>query len=282
MNSNRPLSRWILTLAVAAASGAGLPSAAQTPSTNSQITLLTFDPPAGDLVPVPDTYGDRVTSASDAWGNQYGPGSGGTSNITVEFGPPGSHVRKGAGPYANINNLACQEDGDFGVLEVTLTADPGYQVALRWFDLAAMADDVFVPRVEVLGAYDTMLHARNNLLVRGLGGGRTRLTFPGGPVVSSSVVIRVDLSALANTDSHLVGIDNIAFSEVTGTGCPPPPRLSVARSGNDLVLTWPGTGYRLETTTSLVGGAAWTTLGLTSPVTVQPRGSSGFFRLTCP
>jgi hypothetical protein len=159
-------------------------------------------------------------------------------------------------------------------------------VALRGFDLATLADDVILPRVEVLGSYGVTLHAADDVSVPGLGGTSTRFDFDAAPLVSGSILIRIDLSSLDDTDSHLVGIDNIGFSQVVGSGCPPPPLLAISRSGRNIVLSWPGTGYRLETATTLAdvpAASAWTAVAGTSPVTL-PMAASGaqFFRLVCP
>jgi len=248
-------------------------------------TVLIFEP-GNDLTPVPATYGDRVTGPRDAHGNRYAPGSGGTSNVTVEYGPAGSHVRIGTGPYGSLDNVACQEDGDFGVLEIRLTADAGYQVALRGFDLGALVDGVIVPRVEVVGEHGVALHSSDDLLVPGFDRKPAQFDFTAAPLVSGSILIRIDLSSLDNTDSHHVGIDNVSFSQFVGSGCPPPPRLTIARSGRNIVLTWPGPGYRLEMTTALGGLAAsrtWAAVAGASPVTL-PMAQSGaqFFRLVCP
>lgn len=265
-----------------------LDAQAQVLGTNSGArsgTVLIFEP-GDDLTPVPDSYGDRVTSPMDAHGNRYAPGSGGTSNITVEYGPAGSHARMATGPYGSLDNVACQEDGDFGVLEILLTADAGYQVALRGFDLGALVDDVIVTRVEVMAEHGVALHTSDDLLVPGFDGKPARFDFTAAPLVSGSVLIRIDLSSLDNTDSHHVGIDNISFSQIVGSGCPPPPRLTIARSGRNIVLSWPGPGYRLEMATALGGPPAsrtWTAVAGASPVTL-PMAASGaqFFRLVCP
>jgi hypothetical protein len=247
-------------------------------------TVLIFEP-GNDLTPVPDTYGDRVTGPVDVHGNRYAPGSGGTGNITVEFGPVGSQVRMATGPYGALVNVACQEDGDFGALEILLIADAGYQVALRGFDLGALVDDMIVPRVEVLGEHGVALHTSDDLLVPGFDNKPARFDFTAAPLVSGRVLIRLDLSSLDNSDSHHVGIDNVSFSQVTGGGCPPPPRLTIARAGRNMVLSWPGPGYRLEMTTAIVSPAStvWTSIGGSSPVTVpMARSGAQFFRLVCP
>ena len=53
--------------------------------TNSLVadTVLIFEP-SDEMMPVPDSYGDRVTSSIDVFGNRYAAGSGGTSNVMVE------------------------------------------------------------------------------------------------------------------------------------------------------------------------------------------------------
>ena len=251
--------------------------------TNSLVadTVLIFEP-SDEMMLVPDSYGDRVTSSIDVFGNRYAAGSGGTSNVMVEYGPPGSHVRQAPGPYGGLDNVACQEDGDFGVLEVRLTADPGFNVVLRGFDLAMQGYDAFLARVEVLGDNGVNLHVRDNVFVPGFLGMSRRFDFAKIPLVAPTVLIRIDLSTLDNTDSHLVGIDNIAFSQVSS--CPRAPGLTITRSGNSVIVSWPGSGYRLETATAISGQASnvWSAVAGTSPVTLSSRNGAQFFRLVCP
>jgi len=247
-------------------------------------TVLIFEP-SDEMMPVPDSYGDRVTSWIDSFGNRYAAGSGGTSNVTVEYGPPGSHVRQAPGPYGGLANVACQEDGDFGVLEIRLTADAGFQVALQGFDLAAQNDDVILSRVEALGENGVTLHSRDDVFVPGFLGMTTGFDFAKAPLVARTVLIRIDLSTLGNTDSHLVGIDNIAFSQISsGAGCPRAPRLTIAKSGGSVIVSWPGSGYRLETATSIQGqvSTTWSAVAGASPVSLSLTNGAQFFRLVCP
>jgi uncharacterized repeat protein (TIGR03803 family) len=82
------------------------------------------------------------------------------------------------------------------------------------------------------------------------------------------------------------GISNLgtAFSLTL----PSPPRLSVLRSGTNVVLTWPtnATGFTLQSVTNLVSGATWTTAS-PGPVVVSGQytvtnpisGTRKFYRL---
>jgi uncharacterized repeat protein (TIGR01451 family) len=62
----------------------------------------------------------------------------------------------------------------------------------------------------------------------------------------------------------------------------PGPALQITRVGNDVVLTWNNSAFRLETTSTTGSTAAWSPLTGNSPVTVPIGPGHQFFRLVSP
>ncbi len=64
----------------------------------------------------------------------------------------------------------------------------------------------------------------------------------------------------------------------TISSCVPP--LTVARSGNNVTLTWPNASFRLEKAPAVTG--SWTSQTGASGVSVQAGPGNQFFRLVSP
>lgn len=67
--------------------------------------------------------------------------------------------------------------------------------------------------------------------------------------------------------------------------CQPNPVLSIALNGSNIVISWSGSGYRLESTTTLANPSSatvWSNVPGTSSVTLPASGPQKFFRLVCP
>jgi hypothetical protein len=56
-------------------------------------------------------------------------------------------------------------------------------------------------------------------------------------------------------------------------------RLSVARSGSNLSISWAPTGGTLETTPSLSGTPVWTAVGTANPATITPGAGNAYYRV---
>jgi hypothetical protein len=82
----------------------------------------------------------------------------------------------------------------------------------------------------------------------------------------------------ANAGGNNTMIDNVAL---TGVPLPEPPLLTYSMSGEDMVLSWSESGFKVQTRTNLTSGT-WSNLqgGNVSPVNVTPSEASAFFRLT--
>jgi hypothetical protein len=179
--------------------GAALPARA---------TMLIFENSSGfNLGAIfPNTYGDRVTSSPQN-GFRYGLSGGATPNIEV------SYLNAAAWPsgYGDLTNIVYVRTP--GPLEITLTADPGFEVLVRGFDLAAwFYTNHTIRSVQVLDNGGAVLFNQENLLVNGLAGTRTSLAFPT-PLHARVVRIRIDSGNLGSVNLQNIGIDNILFSQ---------------------------------------------------------------------
>ena len=94
-------------------------------------SILTFDqdPPITNFERVDQAYGDRVTSTTMPGNFLYGEaGEGFTPNVVVDYGPTGSLPSLWTTGYADLVNALFEDQDGFGVLEVSFTADPGFNV----------------------------------------------------------------------------------------------------------------------------------------------------------
>jgi len=93
--------------------------------------------------------------------------------------------------------------------------------------------------------------------------------------------------AFTVTGSGLPGgahIDDVVLMQDCAP-CPPNPALHIALEGGNIVISWSGTGYRLEAATALANPSSatvWSSVSGTSPVTLPASGPQRFFRLVCP
>jgi hypothetical protein len=93
-------------------------------------TILLFEDTNGLWLSTPSGYGNRVTATSQG-GFHYG-GTANTPNVVLAYG---ANTYGWPTQYGDLNNVIYTADFS-GVLQATLTADPGYQVVLQSFDLA--------------------------------------------------------------------------------------------------------------------------------------------------
>jgi len=188
-------------------------------------TLLLFENSSGfNLSAIfPQSYGDRVTNTLQN-GFRYGLANGATPNVEVSYLNAGTWSTG----YGNLTNLVYVRSP--GPLEITLTADPGFEVLLHGFDLGL--------RVVDLGG--ALLHAQDNLLVQGMPGTRTSLSFPT-PLHARVVRIRIDSSNLGSSALQNIGIDNVLFSQAAV-----PVYTDVALYPGVKVYGTPGRTYRID------------------------------------
>ncbi len=175
--------------------------------------VLSFDHnPLGNFVRIDQNYGDRVTSSPDAFGHQYllvDDGLGTTPNVEAAYGDSLPAIwTSGYGDLVNV--LLNDRDGDTS-LNITLTADPGFEVGLFGFDLAAFQDTgQTIPGLQVRNATnDAVLFSQGQTFVTG--DTRNDFDFSGG-LFATAIVIDIDLTGLG-TLSDNIAIDNVHFAQ---------------------------------------------------------------------
>ena len=114
-------------------------------------------------------------------------------------------------------------------LSITLTADPGFEVGLLGFDLAAFPNTgETIPGLQVRNAVSqVVLFSQGSTFVTG----STRNDFgffPG--LFAPAIVIDIDLTGLG-TFSDNIAIDNVYFVQETGSPIPVPTAVVLLSSG---------------------------------------------------
>jgi hypothetical protein len=188
--------------------------------------VLTFDiEGAFDSNPINPAfadYGDNATSPTMGT-YSYGTAGGFTPNIVTGYSVNASFWTNDYGDLVNV----AYPVADSGIFEVTLTADPGFEVALNSFELAGWPDtDYTINSVQVL-AGSVPLFSQSNVLVQGeTSPFRTSFTNDvlGSSLAAPSLTIRFDSSNLGEASDN-IGIDNVQFSQAAvlpTTPVPPP------------------------------------------------------------
>ena len=80
-------------------------------------------------------------------------------------------------------------------------------------------------------------------------------------------------------------IDDVVLIQDCPQPCTPNTTLLITLSGNNMVISWSGAGYRLQATTLLANPSSatvWSNIPGTSPVTLPASDPQKFFRLVCP
>jgi len=201
-------------------------------ASQAHATLLIFQPSSGvfgDDVSLPAGYGDRVTAAVQN-GFLYGLDGGITPNVVASYGAEISTWDNDFGDLFHV--VYAEGDTSTTFFEMDLTADPGFQVKLNSFDMAAWPHiDYTINSVRVLNENDVPLFAQSNVLIQGdsVGPQHTHFDFAG--IVSQTLKIQWDATNVlvgGFTDSDDVGITNINFSQVQSSGVPEPSTLVLA------------------------------------------------------
>ncbi len=208
-------------------------------ASNAAATVLTFDFGGVNTQSVPGTYGNRVASfAPDQF--TYGSDGGFTPNVSVSYTPVlklgGAQPPDNTRVFGDLANVLYRDrNGGFttGILEITLSADPGFQVCLHYFDLAAVfnavtgvGEDLPARSIQVLDGLGTPLYqldydpanppstyipGTNIPTLR-----HRRFDWDANPICANRLMIRLDLTQLitiGGTKVDRIGIDNIKFSQ---------------------------------------------------------------------
>lgn len=186
--------------------------------------VLTFDQNnISDSVVVDQAYGDRVTAPLDGNGHAYdvvlGNGLGLTPNVEVSY--TGDSPELWTSGYGDLNNVLYDEiDGATG-FEITFDADPGFEVGIFGFDMAAFGGGETLPGMEIIDGNNNLLWSAGSTFINGT----TRVSFDTGGVFGESLTIAVDLTGLSSGSDN-IGIDNIHFGQRL-TAVPEPAGASV-------------------------------------------------------
>jgi hypothetical protein len=197
----------------------------------SAATVLTFDwtrdPSTGSVVStaspsaLPDDYGDFVSGASVAVpGGSFLYGAGGegyTPNVTVDVyaggATPGApRVELWSLGFGDLENVVFALPTS-SFLEVALSADPGFQVALHGFDLGGYpGTDWVINSVEVLDATASRF-TQASVLVEGSGVVQHTAFAFSTPIVAPQLLIRIDFANLQPSRQDNIGLDNLRFGQ---------------------------------------------------------------------
>lgn len=178
---------------------------------SASATVLTFDIDGiNPSDPVPQAYGDNVNGAT--MGNfHYGSAHGFTPNITASYG---MNPEFWPTDYSDLSNVIFEATKNTGVLEITLTADPGFLVQLHGFDLGAYApgstSDPTIDSITIFNGENVPLFMENNVTLSLTT--HTSFVFSM-PLAGTSIRIEVDARNLG-THNDNIGIDNISFGQV--------------------------------------------------------------------
>lgn len=174
-------------------------------------TILIFEAGLNDGQTIPGTYGDRVNSVSDGVFN-YGVGSElFTPNIVASYGPDSNDVDFWSTGYGDLSGVIYREDERFGILALTLTADPGFGVSLLGFDLASYGgDNNAINSVTVFDENNSILFFEKDVFVLGADS-HTDIDFID-PIAGNSLTVQID-SANLGQFSDRIGLDNVLFGQ---------------------------------------------------------------------
>lgn len=207
-------------------------------------TVLTFDFGGLNADNIAPGYGNRVSSFAPGLFN-YGSDGGITPNVSVIYTPVlklgGAQPPDNTRVFGDLQNVLYRDrNGGFttGILEITLVADPGYEVFLHYFDAAAVfnavtgiGEDLPARSIQVLDAGGTPLYQLDydpaNPPSTYIPGTNTpslrhrRFDWDANPLHSTTLMIRLDLTQLITIGGSKVdriGLDNIKFSQSPSPG----------------------------------------------------------------
>ena len=210
---------------------------------------------------VTQNYGDRVAALSVADGGltfSYGAEGGFTPNVVASYGPASLTANNTVTPcpfstldtcvylyganFGDLVNVIAQSydimgtPPGYGLVTVTLTADPGFLVQLSSFNLAGWLQSNYTVRsVSVFDVVNsTTLFSSASQAVLGAGGTHTTLdtTNFGGVLSARTLQIVIDASNVTGNNGQNVGLDNVVFSQISTA----PEPSSVALLGGGLLL----------------------------------------------
>lgn len=186
-------------------------------------TVLTFDAPLS-IGDIDQTYGDNVTSTT-VGGYNYGADEGFTPNVTVSYNNPRARVWFRS--YGSLTRVLYEEVDGTGVLVVTMTADPGFNVRLHGFKIASIdSSGETVGLINVSNESGSLFNATDFEVS---GTTFTQLDFAP-TVVGSELTLTIDATNLGGENDE-IGIDDIVISQMLETNIPEPSSVVLTSIG---------------------------------------------------
>lgn len=209
----------------------------------AEASELTFDVNgAGNSSDIPTTYGDNISSTSDAVGS-YGMGNGFTPNITVDYrtvdpttnATHANNLDFWSNAYGDLVNVAYPVSTNH-LGELSLIPEAGWSVRLNRFDLGGWpGTDQPNQTVRILDEFYNILLDYSPFNVEGDSG---HSTFT--PNLTHNGILRIQYGPSWNT-----GLDNVNFDQVrpnqVGGIIPEPGTLALLAAG-----IFPGAGLALR------------------------------------
>ncbi len=213
-------------------------------ASTASATVLTFDFGGSNTDTIAGAYGNRVSSFAPGLFN-YGSDGGITPNVSVVYTPVlklgGATPLDNTRVFGDLSNVLYRDrNGGFttGILEITLSADPGFLVCLHRFDAAAVfnavtgiGEDLPARSIQVLDGFGTPLYQLDydpaNPPSTYIPGTNTptlrhrRFDWDANPICANRLMIRLDLTQLITIGGSKVdriGLDNIKFSQIPAPG----------------------------------------------------------------
>ncbi len=164
----------------------------------------------GDFGAISQDYGDRI-QAADEGKFHYGLDGGITPNVVVDYaGFEPSHWGVG---YGDLVNVLFDDVDNRGVINIVLTADPGFTVSLASFDMSAydgaFNGDPIIDSLTVTVDCTEVLREENLSVSEKA---HNSYDFGGSPVTGRQITIAVRCGNLGGKSDD-IGLDNILFSQ---------------------------------------------------------------------
>ena len=227
-------------------------------------TELTFDIDGlGNHSAVPQEYGDNV-SAATMGDFSYGSAEGYTPNVTVSYGPDDATPAFWSTGYGDLTNILFEDRDRFGVLEITFRADPGSEVKLHRWDMAAYGPAFSAPptitKVQVTDGDGAVLFNEDDAEIAHQG--HRRFDHSAAPFQAQVLVLRFESGNLGNLSDD-IAFDNIVFSQTGNPGDCEPQRVTFD-PGNERLPSWDPRGELIAFTTDREPGD-WNDIGGVDP-----------------
>ena len=184
--------------------------------------------------PVAQDYGDRVTGALHTVpGGQFTYGEAGegfTPNIEVRYYSDSSTdagVSLWTTDYGDLHNVAFGAPNSYS-LNISLVADPGFEVLLYGFDLAGWSNADYVISTVRVWRPESTVFADESVHIDGDGDDPRHTTFAfASPLRGPDLLIQVDYGNLPGGLRDNIGIDNIRFGQTPPAPVPEPATIAL-------------------------------------------------------